>query len=622
MSDQKLFNEFPPVATEQWEEKIKQDLRGADYEKKLVTKTPDGLRIKPYYREEDLKICEYLQSSPGKFPFVRSSKTKDNNFDIRQNIFVEDFETANKKAVNAVERGANSIGFYVCHQEHISQKDFDILIKNINPETIMLNFISGKLSEKILKLFLKNSEQKKQNPNKIKASFDFDPFGYTTITGDFYNKKNPEKDFGTLKNMLKLTEKYSFIKILTVNGIYFANAGVYPVQELAFALSSANETLAEAQKAGINIENLIPKIIFTFGIGSNYFIEIAKLRAARFLWAKIVETWTAKREIGEMFINSINSDLNKTVCDPYVNQLRNTTEAMSAVIGGTDWLTVNPFDKAYKKPNKFSERIARNIGIILKEEAYFDKSIDPSAGSYYIENLTDNIADKSWELFLEIENKGGYYSALKQNLIQTKIKEAAQTRDLNIATRKEILLGTNQYPNLNETIKDDIDFNVYSWSLPENKNSEIEPIKFYRGAKAFEELRLSVEKLEKQPGVFLLTYGNLAMRKARATFATNFFACAGYKIIDNPGFENLKAGTDAALKEKADIVVICSSDDEYLEIVSEISNSVKGKAITVIAGYPKNHINELNEKGIEHFIHVKSDVLKILQNFNKLLGIK
>ncbi len=622
MSEKKLFKEFPPVSTEQWEEKIIKDLKGADYEKKLITKTPDGIKIKPYYREEDLAKTEYLQSLPGNFPFVRSSKTENNNFDIRQNIFVENFAPANKKAVDAIKKGANSIGFFLCHQENINQNDLNTLLKDINPEKTTINFISGKLSEKILKFFIHYSEENKYKPEKIKATFDFDPFGYITITGDFYNKKNHEKDFGTLKNMQNFTVNYPSVKILTVNGIYFANAGVYPVQELAFALSSAAETLAKAEETGINIEKLIPKMMFNFGIGSNYFIETAKLRAARFLWAKISEIWTGKKEIGKMFINSITSDINKTAYDPYVNQLRNTTEAMSAVIGGTDCLTINTFDRTYKKPDEFSERIARNVGIILKEEAYLNRPIDPAAGSYYIENLTDDIIEKTWELFLEIENKGGYYSALKQNFIQNKIKEAVTVRNNNTANRKEILLGTNQYPNFNEKIKDEIDNAVYSWSLPENKNTETKPIKFYRAAEEFEKLRLSVEKAGKQPVVFLLTYGNLAMRKARASFALNFFACAGYKVIDNLGFKTPEEGIDAALKEKADIVVICSSDDEYPEIAPEIFNNLKEKAITVIAGYPKNHIEKLKIAGIEHFIHVKSDVLKTLQNFNKLLGIK
>ncbi len=621
MLKKKLFYEFPPISTEQWEEKIKKDLKGADYNKKLVSKTIEEIKIKPYYREENIKNIEFTENIPGKYPYVRGIKTKNNNFDIKQDIFVEDFGKAGKKALDIIKKGIDSVGFFLCHKEEINQNDINTLLAGINPEKTTINFISGKLSEKILNLFIKFVKNNNFNKSKIKATFDFDPFGYKTITGDFYTSRNIGKVFDDLKKMLNITENYPLIKPVGINGIWFANAGASATQELAFALSSANEILSEAEKNEINPEKLIPKIVFNFGIGSNYFIEIAKLRAARFLWAKICEAWTSDKDTGKMYINSITSDRNKTIYDPYVNQLRNTTEAMSAILGGANVITVKPFDFTYKKPDEFSERIARNTGIILKEEAYFNKSVDPAAGSYFIENLTNDIIEKSWEIFIKTEDLGGYNQALQQNYIQNQIKETAEKRKLNIATRKEILLGTNQYPNFNEEIKNNIDFNVYSWSLPENKNTETEPIKFFRGAKELEELRLSTEKSGKKPTVFLLTYGNLAMRKARAAFSSNFFACAGYKVIDNLGFETPENGINAAIEANADIVVICSSDDQYPNIVPEIYNKLKGKAITVVAGYPKEHIEELKSQGIEHFIHIKSNILETLKNFNKLLGI-
>ncbi len=621
MSYKKLFTEFPPATTQQWEEKIKKDLKGADYNKKLISKTIEEIKIRPYYREENIKNIEFTENIPGKYPYVRGIKTKNNDFDIKQDIFVESFGKAGKKALDITEKGVDSVGFFLCHKEKITQNDINTLLTDINPEKTTINFISGKLSEKILNLFINFAENKSLDKNKVKATFDFDPFGYKTITGDFYTARNKEKVFADLKNMVKTVENYPLIKIIGINGIWFANAGASATQELAFSLSSANEMLSEAEKKEINIKKLIPEIHFNFGIGSNYFIEIAKLRAARLLWAKICEAWTSDKETGKMYINSITSDRNKTIYDPYVNQLRNTTEAMSAILGGTNALTVKPFDIIYKKTDDFSERIARNTGIILKEEAYFNKPVDIASGSYFIENLTNDIIEKSWEIFLKIEELGGYNQALKQNYIQNQIKKTAEKRKLNTATRKEILLGTNQYPNPNEEIKDSIDFNVYSWSLPENKNPETEPIKFFRSAKELEELRLATEKSNKKPVVFLLTHGNLAMRKARAAFASNFFACAGYKIIDNLGFKTPENGINAALKANADIVVICSSDDEYPSIVPEIYSKLKDRAITVVAGYPKEHIEKLKSQGIEHFIHIKSNIYETLKNFNKILKI-
>ena len=619
MSYKKLFSEFPPVTTQQWEEKIKKDLKGADYEKKLITKTIDGIKIRPYYREENLQNLEYLNQLPGQFPFTGSSKKNNNAFDIRQDIFVEDFTEANKKATDIINKGVNSVGFFLCHKENISYSDIEKLTENIDIENNTINFISGSLSLSVLTHFISFAEKNKLPETEIKASFDFDPLGHKTITGNSYKSENIEKDFEELKKMIEISEKFPKIKIINIHGIWFANAGTNTVEELAFTLSLAADTLDFAEKTSINIKNLTKKMQFTFGINSNYFIEIAKLRAARFLWANIVKPRTNDEKAGKIFICSETTSSNKTAYDPYVNQLRNTTEAMSAVIGSTNSLNVKPFDLPYKKPDNFSERIARNTGIILKEEAYFDKSVDPAAGSYFIENLTNDLIDKTWELFLKIEEKGGFHSALKQGFIQSEIKETVKKREINLATRKEILLGTNQYPNFNEQIKNDIDFNVYSWNFPVNSKTDTEPVKFYRAAKPFEELRLAVEKSGKQPTVFLLTYGNLAMRKARATFASNFFACAGYKIIDNLGFETPEKGAESALKTNADIVVICSSDDAYPEIVPKIYNILKNKAITAIAGYPKNHIEELKNAGIEYFIHIKSNVLETLQKFNKLI---
>ncbi len=623
MSEKQLFNDFKPVSTEQWEEKILQDLKGADYEKKLVTKTLDGIRIKPYYREKDLEGLEYLQANPGEFPYVRGTKTETNDFNIRQDFFTDDYAQTNLKIIDAAAKGVTSIGLFICHKEDITQKDFDTLLQNTNPEKIAFNFISGKISLKILQFFIAFCEKNNFDLQKIKGSVGFDSFGYKTITGDHYNPKNLPADFDTLKKMYDLVaDKFPHIKIININGSFFSNAGAMSTQELAFSLASANEHLVEAENAGIDIKKLLPKMMFTFGIGSYYFIEIAKLRAFRMLWAKICETWTKDKNSGKTFIHSVTGSFNKTVYDPYVNQLRNTSEAMSAVLGGTDEINVNTFDAPYKKPDAFSERIARNTGIILKEESGFDKFADPAGGSYYIENLTNDIAEKTWQLFLEIEEKGGYNKALQENFIQDIIKETANKRDLYIAQRREILLGTNQYPDFNETLNKDADINIMNWSLAEASDSEVEPIKMYRGAKEFEKLRIQVEKSGKRPTVFLLTYGNITMRKARAGFSTGFFACAGYNIIDNNGFADVNEGVKEALEKNADIVVLCSADDEYVGMVETIGKQLEGKATIVVAGYPKNDIEQLKEKGIEHFIHVKVNVLDALHKFNELLKIK
>jgi methylmalonyl-CoA mutase len=298
---------------------------------------------------------------------------------------------------------------------------------------------------------------------------------------------------------------------------------------------------------------------------------------------------------------------------------------MSACIAGADSITTNPFDIAFEDPDSFSYRIGRNQQILLKEESYMDKIVDPAAGSYYIENLTDSIAQYAWQQFLSVEEKGGFAKAIAEGYVQDEVARVAQQRDMDIATRKTTILGTNQYPNLNdkglERLKKE---SAYGCCCNcECKDTPIKPLRLYRGAEAFEHLRLATEKSGKRPKVFLLTYGNLAMRKARSGFSTNFFGVAGYEIIDNVGFESAEQGVKAALEAKADIVVLCSSDEEYADITEAACKGLKGKVKSiVVAGNPKEMIETFKGYGVDEFIHVKTNVLDCLTKYQKLFGIE
>jgi methylmalonyl-CoA mutase len=293
---------------------------------------------------------------------------------------------------------------------------------------------------------------------------------------------------------------------------------------------------------------------------------------------------------------------------------------MSAILGGTDSLTLEPFDIVFRHPDEFSERIARNQQLILKEEASFDKVADPAAGSYYIENLTTLIAENAWKLFLEVEDKGGFLACLKSGYIQDRLSESGTKRRNDTSKRKTILLGTNQYPNTQEKISDTVDINRIFVKKSLAGNPEVSPITLFRGSQQYDKLRIAVDRAGKRPAVFLLQIGNTAMRKARAQFSANFFGCAGYQIIDNPGFDTIDEAVKQALQAKAEIVVICSSDDEYSLLAPEIHNRLKDTAIIVVAGNPAS-IDELKSKGLENFIHVRSNVIEILKDFNKRLGI-
>ena len=619
----KLFSEFPPISTVEWEEKITTDLKGADYEKKLIWKPDEGFSVRPYYRSEDLQGLSYLDTLPGEAPFVRGVRKDNNNWIIRQDISTENIEEANRIAVDAIKKGANALGFKV--KEITTHKQMNQLLAGIDLSATGINFISSKSYPLTLELLIYEISHRAIDGKNIIGSMNFDSNSYLLLHGDFYNSK--ESNLHEAEYLIKtLIKRLPNFRAITVNGNIFNNAGATIVQELAFSLASANEYLNDLINKGFSIDTIAPKLLFSFGIGSKYFMEIAKLRAARLLWSVIVQQYKPQSpESLKMFIHSTTSRWNKTIYDPYVNMLRTTTEGMSAALGNADSITVLPFDLSYQEETDFSRRNARNQQLILKEEAYLDKIIDPSAGAYYIENLTHSIATHAWDKFKSIEDKGGFIECIKAGIIQDEIAETSRKKEMDIVLRKAVILGTNQYPNLNESMLDEIKIDI---SHKEEQPSKFKKIKLYRGAEDFENLRLATEKYikkgNKQPSVFLLPIGNLAMRKARAAFATNFFGCTGYEIIDNPGFENVADGILAVIEASPQIVVICSSDEEYATLAGPLATGIKKEnpgIQVIVAGYPKEIIESLKSSGIDEFIHVRSNILETLMKFHKHFGI-
>lgn len=609
-----LFSEFPEVTTQEWEDVINKDLKGADYKKKLIWKTNEGIEVKPYYRAEDINDLAQINAKPGSFPFVRGNKTQDNNWLVRQDIIVDDIKEANKKALFVLNRGIESLGLILT--EFLTEKQFAILFRNIEPSAIEINIICGSHQIEILENFYAYLRNQKVDLKAINGSITFNPYTELALVG-------ASDSVLMAKELIKISAKMPNFKVIAVHGSIFHNSGSSIVEELAFSLATASEYLNKLTEEGISIDEIAPKMRFDFAVGSNYFMEIAKIRAARLLWAKMVDAYNpASKDVAKMFVHSTTSSWNKTAYDPYVNMLRTTTEAMSSVIGGTDSLTVNAFNESFDEPTEFGERIARNQQLLLKEESYLDKVVDPSAGSYYIESLTNSIAEEAWKLFLEVEDKGGFVEALNAGFIQETIKATAAKRDLDIACRKEIFLGTNQFPNFSENMEVELDDAILNPADMAVEKAKFETLKPYRGAQAFERLRYKTDLFaseNKRPVVFMLTYGNLNMSKARAGFACNFFACAGFETIDNAGFKSAEEGVEAAKAGTADIIVICSSDDEYAELAPKVHEL--SDAIIVVAGYPKAILEDLKSKGINNFIHVKSNVLETLEKFQKDLGI-
>ena len=615
---EKLFGQFPPISTAEWKDKVIADLKGADFDKKLVWRTNEGFNVQPMYRAEDIVGLKTTDSLPGEYPYVRGTKC-DNEWLIRQDIFVENPQEANRKALDLLNKGITSLGFQI-GRDQITPESLASLLNGIDAEKVELNFISciknaSKIGEELSSYFKKQGI----DLQKVKGSIGFDPFKRILKHGrDF------PKYADMAEQVINSVSELPGYRVLMADAFMLNNAGSYITQELGFALAWGNEWLSVLTDKGLTVDKVANRIKFNFGISSNYFMEMAKFRAARMLWAQIVSAYKPNCDCASKIeMHAQTSQFNMTIYDAHVNLLRSQTETMSAALAGVNSITVTPFDITYKQPDEFSERIARNQQLLLKEESHFNKIVDPAGGSYYIETLTASIAEEAWKLFLEVEDAGGFYAALRSGFVQNTVNAAAESRRTAIARRKEILLGTNQYPNIHETALDKIVAETgHSCGCHHHEECapEMPALHTVRGASDFEALRLATEKSGKRPKVFMLTIGNLAMRLARSQFSGNFFGCAGYEIIDNLGFDTVQAGVEAAIKAKADIVVLCSSDEEYATLAPEAYKLLEGKAIFVVAGAPES-MEDLKAQGITRFINVRSNVLETLKEYNTLLSI-
>ena len=630
-SKEKLFSDFPPVSTQEWMDKIMVDLKGADFEKKLVWKTNEGFKVKPFYRQEDLEGLKTTEGLPGQYPYIRGIKKDDNTWFIRQDITVEDAAEANAKALDILNKGVDSLGFQIKAKE-LSAEYLETLLKDICCECIELNFSTcQRHTLQLAQLLVAYFQKKGYAPEKLKGSLNFDPISKMMQKG-----KDVSAVIATGKELVETLAGYPHFRCIAVNSIQLNNAGAYIYQELGYALAWGNEYLNQLVEAGVPAALAAKKIKFNFGISSNYFMEIAKFRAARMLWADIVKQYQPKcprtdcKNTGadgtcycacKMVAHAETSNFNLTLFDAHVNLLRTQTEAMSAAIAGVNSITVSPFDKTYETPNDFSERIARNQQLLLKEESHLNRIVDPAAGSYYIENLTVSIAKEAWKLFLAVEEAGGMLQAGKAGSVQEAVNQSNKARHEAVSKRKEILLGTNQYPNFNELAGDKRPLDGCTkcgCGGHEEEETALVKLQTARAASEFEALRLETENSGKRPKAFMLTIGNLAMRQARAQFSCNFLACAGYQVIDNLGFASIEEGIEAAMKAQADIVVLCSSDDEYAEYAIPAFKALNGRAMFIVAGAPAC-MEELKAAGIENFIHVRCNVLETLREYNRKL---
>ncbi|PKV66523.1 methylmalonyl-CoA mutase family protein [Pontibacter ramchanderi] len=599
--EQKLFSEFKPATANDWAARAQKDLRETPLES-LNWQTYEGITIKPYYTREDIQNLSFVQQKPGDFPFLRGNAGSDNNWQNIQKIKVEgNGKAAIDKAADALSRGADGVHFIV---ENPQNFDVAYLAESIDLTLQSVSYtLSGDPAAFLKGLYTLLAEQNISHRN-LKGFLNYDPMTGKGALTDSESK--------AITQVLDLTKDSPDFYGVTVCGTNFSSIGASLTQEVAYTLSAAVAYTDRLTTAGEPLESVLRNMQFCMGAGTNYFFEIAKLRALRLLWAVVVEAYQAEPALAaKLRIHSATSSWYQTTLDPYVNMLRVTTEAMSAVISGADSLTVLPFDSTFKDSDEFSERIARNVSIILKEESYLDKAVDPAAGSYYLDSLTNELASKAWELFREVEAQGGFEAAYESGLILGSITEVSRQKFRDIATGRMVLVGTNKYPNP----KEKIDFD------PEELIQRAE-FDTTRAAYPTEVMRMATElhlrKRKRRPRAVIAVIGQTAKRHINASFAQEFFACAGFET-EIQQYEDAEAAADRLLHAAAEVVVVSTSEATYAREFGSKIRQHESKPTMIMADDPQHMKDEMVAHGYDEFIFEDCDMSTILELVQKRL---
>jgi methylmalonyl-CoA mutase len=710
MSDQQLadaamptFSEFPPTPYEEWRKVVDKFLKGAPFEKRLITKTYEEIDLQPMYRQEDIEGLPHLDSLPGFAPYLRGTSPLGyvaSSWDVAQELPYATPAAFNQALRADLTRGQNAVNLVLdrptlagvdadqAEADDVGKGGLSIssvadlaqALEGVDLETTPLFIQASTSALTFTALLAALVQQQGKSLAKVRGAIGMDPLGQLARDG-----RLPRDLDGVYDVMARLAvwAKTSApqLRTITVQGSPYHNGGASTTQELAFALATAVDYVRAMQARGLGIDDIAPRIRFSLSIGTNFFMEIARLRAARLLWAKIVQAFGGNEESQKMSLHARTSAWNQTVYDPHVNLLRATTEAFSSAVGGCDSLHISPFDELLRVPDEFSRRVARNTHTVLREESHITRTVDPAGGSWYVENLTDSVGRKTWAIFQEVEQQGGMAKALEAGWPQAQTADTAAKRAANLAKRKDIFVGTNMYPNLKETRIEPAP--VDAWAVQSERAAAlkqhragadagqkqaaldaltqsggveaaiqaagagatlgeiaqaaranakagptIDPIRAHRGAQAFEALRQAAEsyiaRTGQRPTVFLATMGPLTQHKGRADFSTAFLGVGGFETIYPSGFSTPDEAVDAALASGAKAVVICSTDATYPELVPPLVQKLKQAApnlIVLLAGYPADHVPAFKAAGVDDFIHLAANCQSLLSTLQKKMGV-
>ncbi len=701
-----ILQDFPAHTHAEWLEAAHKLLKGKPFDKVLIKKTYEGIDIQPMYFQADLEKLDHIDALPGQAPYVRGTTASGNLTDswkIAQEITNPDPEEFNEALVNDLGKGQDSLNipFDKATRQGLnpdqadvdaigvgglsvaSVDDLETALAGVNLTEIPFLVHTGFSGTGIAALLAAFMEKQGKSLAEVTGCLGVDPLGYLAEEGSL--PISLEKAYDEMAQLvLWAKDNAPGLKVICVHAEPYQYSGGNAVQEVAFGVATAVEYIRAMQKRGVDLDTAANTIVFSFAIGADFFMEIAKFRAARMVWCQIAEAFGVGEEGQKMSMHARTSTWNKTHVDPWVNMLRVSTESFSAIAGGVDSMHVGPFDEIFRRPNEFSRRIARNVHIVLKEEGHFDRVVDPAGGSWYVETITSRLAEEIWELFQKVEGKGGLFAALGEGIPQEQTAEVAAARLKNIAVRKDVFVGTNMYPYLDEKKVETYDFDSAAFqedraaqvaavgkgadvaSLLDSVTGEcsnmnaasvdaavkaagqgaslgeltaafrqgaggsesIKPLTIHRGAEPFEKLRRDteayIEKTGEAPKLFLANNGPIPKHKARADFSTGFFNVAAFETIANKGFATPEEAADAALESGAKAAIITGTDDMYVEAVPVIAKKIKENdpsIMIVLAGYPKEHIEAFKEAGVDEFLFMGCNALELLGKLQKHLGV-
>lgn len=675
----------------QWRKTVEAELKGVPFEKKLVTKTSEGFALQPLYSRADLAQIPHLSAAPGEAPFIRGTNNegyKNSSWEFCQEIQASDCADFNAALLVDLMSGQNSVALVLdpatkagldadeapegtagsCGLNVADLQDLRTALNTVAIGNIPVHVNAGANALPLAAVYLALAAERQVETQALTGSLTADPIGEWVLNGKTSTKL--EALYDALAQWTKAAaEKAPALRTIGVSSQPWHESGASGTQELAFALGTAVEYVRALNARGVSVEQAASQIRFSFAIGPNFFMEIAKFRAFRSLWTRVLNAFGAEAAASKVQIHARTSFYNKTLHDPHVNMLRVTTEALSAVVGGVNSLHIGPFDEVSGSSDEFSRRIARNIHTLLAEEFSFTQTADPAGGSWYIEKITDELARKAWELFQQLEGQGGFVASLKAGVPQQLVAAIAADRDDAVAKRRTGIVGTNLFPNLKEkylsispvapevqaglaaaikarrsatalqaadlcaligAAKNGASIGQLSKaSLLAGEGESIQPLVCKRLSASVEQLRAASEayaaKNGARPKVFLAKMGPVLQHKARADFAAGFFAVGGFEPLGKQNFETPEAAAEAALASGASVVVLCSTDDTYPALVPTFAGAVKKgnpALCVVLAGLPadKAVVEQFKAEGIDEFIHVRASVRDLLAKLLKQIG--